>query len=96
LGQVLEACRQALQQQQQDLLEQIGDPDGLIDSNFSSSSSSGSVEARQLAAQLLRTWVFNSTFSYVERVRAHGPTWPLKGEQADAEGTAEVSTAVGV
>jgi hypothetical protein len=111
LGQVLHACRQALQQQQQqDLSTQIGEaqicePEGLKDSDFSSSSSSSSsssrdsdsVEARQLAAQLLRTWVCNSTFSYVEGVRAYGPTWALKGRQAGAQGTEEVSQqAVGV
>jgi hypothetical protein len=56
---------------------------------------SSSLDARQLAAQLLRTCVFNSTFDYVKGVGAHGPTWALRGATGSAEGTAEVSAAVG-
>lgn len=60
------------------------------------SQSSSSLHARQLAAQLLRTWVFNSTFDYVKGVGSHGPTWALRGASGSAaEGTGEVSAAVG-
>lgn len=117
LGQVLAACKQALQGQwqfQQQQQEGLGLSGGLsaaaVDSAGvqadvagsgtdadCSSSGSGSAEARRLAAQLLRTWVFNSTFTYVEGVTSHGPTWPLRGSSADgAAHTAEVSAAVSV
>jgi hypothetical protein len=117
LGQVLAACKQALQgqgeqQQEQeqgvglsaveaavdsaggwgDVVSSMADADG-TSSSSSSSGSSSSTEARRLAAQLLRAWVFNATFTYVEGVRSHGPTWPLKGASAGAADTAEVSAA---
>lgn len=60
-----------------------------------SSESSSSLDARQLAAQLLRTWVFNSTFDYVKGVGSHGPTWALRGAAGSGEGSAEVLAAVG-
>lgn len=46
--------------------------------------SSSSMQAKQLAAQLLRTWAFRSTFSYVEGVRDQGASWALKRPAAAA------------
>lgn len=63
----------------------------------------GAVEPTELAAQLLRTWVFESTFGYVEGVRQHGPTWPLRhtaqpdmaGPDSQGDTEAQVSVSVG-
>jgi hypothetical protein len=45
--------------------------------------SSSSSEGQQLAADLLRTWAFNSTFEYVDGVMTHGPIWPLRDSSAE-------------
>lgn len=122
LGQVLDACREALRGQQ----GQLERPGAQNAGGYGSSKhgaqvatvgvtvSPGSVfgqgeaadmrvdeelQARQLAARLLRTWVFHSTFDQVKGVRSHGPTWPLAAAAATAGcgagDTAEVSLAVG-
>jgi hypothetical protein len=110
LGQVLQACREALQEQQGyvDASGGMSTAAAAGEEGVSSSSSSskggvaGAEAQRQLAAQLLRTWVFNSTFAYVEGARQHGPTWPLRGDAAGAGAgpviaapTQELSAAVG-
>lgn len=78
LGQVLAACREALNPSVESVEGVVGGS-GVLSSSSGVvvAAEDGGVEARRLAAQLLRTWVFDSTFEYVAGVRAHGPTWPL-------------------
>jgi hypothetical protein len=53
--------------------------------------SSSSSEGQQLAADLLRTWAFNSTFEYVDGVMTHGPTWPLRDSSAEQQTQQQVA-----
>jgi hypothetical protein len=97
LGQVLAACQEAVLEQQQQLagsacgsraadaatarldgfLKQTAAADAVLGSSAGPSNS----EVHQLAAELLRTWAFNSTFEYVDGVISHGPTWALTAEK---------------
>jgi hypothetical protein len=53
---------------------------GAVAADLSGSSSSSSSDVHHLAADLLRTWAFNSTFEYVDGVMTHGPAWALAGD----------------
>jgi hypothetical protein len=93
LGQVLAACREALDvQQQQQLAPAAGAAAAAAGTGASDSSSDG---ARRLAADLLRTWAFSATFEYVNGVRAHGPTWALSAGGSAAIHAAAVAPVSG-
>jgi hypothetical protein len=106
LGQVLQACREALQEQQgyDDDAGRTSTASGMaaageerVNSSRGAVVGAGAEAQRQLAAELLRTWVFESTFAYVEGARQHGPTWALRGDAAGANeiASSDLSATVG-
>jgi hypothetical protein len=102
LGCVLQACRDALQDQPLQSEDPAAGAVSAENAPGSSSSSSsggggGSLEARRVAAQLLRTWVFESTFGFVEGVRTHGPAYAAAGsaDSSAAQPADEAQAAVG-
>lgn len=77
LAHVLAACQEAIQQQQQRVAVAAC-------ASGSAVAPTASDAARQLAADLLRTWAFSVTFDFVSGVTSHGPTWPLRrGDAVD-------------
>lgn len=83
LDQVLAACEEAVEQQQQlgQALDVSRDINHSVDQHRQTSAgSSSSREVKQAAADLLRQWAFTSTFTWVDGVLSNGPTWALKQE----------------
>lgn len=92
LGHVITACEEAVQQQEQ--YSSTGST--LAAAAAAKHSSSSSTNAEQLAAELLRTWAFNSTFDYVNGVMKNGPMWALHHAPAASNIEAATSAAVGM
>jgi hypothetical protein len=89
------AAAGVLRSGQQAAAKAVAGTTGSVDSSSSSSSSTSS-EVQQLAADLLRSWAFNSTFEYVDGVMTHGPTWPLRASSAEQQTQQQVAQGGGL